>query len=99
LSTALAQPASSQISITRDDSGTATGDESRIYFADFSRLLYGEDGGLRIDVSREASYNVSGTAVHAFQRDQTVVRLISSHDFAAKYRGMAISIIKAVDWA
>lgn len=90
---------SSQVSITRDDSGGGTGDESRVYFADFSRLLYGEDGGLEVEVSREASYNVSGTQYNAFQRGQTLVKVTGFHDFAARHRGAEIAIIKAVDWA
>lgn len=60
--------------------------ESEIYFADFGDCYIGEDQQLVISFSQEASYNDgAGNWVSAFQRDQTLVRVIAKHDFGPRH--------------
>ncbi|MCC3681194.1 phage major capsid protein, partial [Staphylococcus epidermidis] len=58
------------------------GDETEIYFVNFADMMIGEDMDLVIDFSKEAAYkDGAGNWVSAFQRDQTLVRVIAKHDF------------------
>lgn len=60
--------------------------ETEIYFANFADLYIGEDTSLAIAISTEASYkDGAGNTVSAFQRDQTLVRVISKHDFGPRH--------------
>jgi len=64
----------------------AGGDESEIYFVNFADLMIGEDMSLVMDISKEASYkDANGDMVSAFQRDQTLVRVIAKHDFGPRH--------------
>ncbi|MGV6473500.1 phage major capsid protein [Azotobacter vinelandii] len=62
------------------------GDESEIYFVNFADCYIGEVENLVISFSQEASYNDgAGNWVSAFQRDQTLVRVIAKHDFGPRH--------------
>jgi HK97 family phage major capsid protein len=62
------------------------GNESEIYFVNFSDCYIGEDMSLAIAISTEASYkDADGKTVSAFQRDQTLIRVISKHDFGPRH--------------
>lgn len=62
------------------------GDESEIYFVNFADMMIGEDMDLVIDFSKEAAYkDANGNMVSAFQRDQTLVRVIAKHDFGPRH--------------
>lgn len=62
------------------------GNESEIYFINFSDCYIGEDMSLAIAISTEASYkDADGKTVSAFQRDQTLIRVISKHDFGPRH--------------
>lgn len=62
------------------------GDESEIYFVNFADMMIGEDMALVIDFSKEAAYkDGGGNMVSAFQRDQTLVRVIAKHDFGPRH--------------
>lgn len=64
----------------------AGGDESEIYFVDFSDCYIGETGQLSIAYSTEASYkDAGGNVVSAFQRDQTLIRVIAHNDFGVRH--------------
>lgn len=64
----------------------AGSNESEIYFADFADCYIGEEQGLIISFSNEASYKDGGGEwVSAFQRDQTLVRVIAKHDFGPRH--------------
>ncbi|HCA25251.1 MAG TPA: phage major capsid protein [Pseudomonas sp.] len=64
----------------------AGSNESEIYFADFADCYIGEEQGLIISFSQEASYkDGAGEWVSAFQRDQTLVRVIAKHDFGPRH--------------
>lgn len=74
------------------------GDESEIYFVDFSDCYIGETGQLSIAYSTEATYKTgAGDVVSAFQRDQTLIRLIDHHDFGLRHvESVAVGV--AVKW-
>lgn len=77
--------------------GTGT-NESEIYFTDFGDCFIGEDGQLRIDYSSEATYkDGEGNVISAFQRDQTLVRVITSHDFGPRHVE-SIAVMTGVTW-
>lgn len=61
-------------------------DESEIYFVNFADMMIGEDMQLSIAYSTEASYkDGNGNTVSAFQRDQTLIRVIAKHDFGPRH--------------
>ncbi len=73
-------------------------DESEIYFVDFSDCYIGETGQLSLAYSNEASYkNTAGETVSAFQRDQTLIRLIDHHDFGVRH-AESVAVGVAVKW-
>ncbi|MGV3679678.1 MAG: phage major capsid protein [Acidovorax sp.] len=72
--------------------------ESEIYFVNFADCYIGEDMGLVIAYSNEASYkDGAGNTVSAFQRDQTLVRVIAKHDFGPRHVE-SIVVAKKVTW-
>lgn len=74
------------------------GSESEIYFADFADCFIGEDDAMVIDFSKEATYKDSaGNLVSAFQRDQTLVRVIAKHDFGPRHIE-SVAILTQVVW-
>jgi HK97 family phage major capsid protein len=71
---------------------------SEIYFVDFNDCFIGEDENLMIDYSKEASYkDTDGNMVSAFQRDQTLVRVIAKHDFGPRHVE-SVAILTGVTW-
>lgn len=76
----------------------ADGDETEIYFANFADLMIGEEMDLVIDLSKEATYkDGNGNVVSAFQRDQTLIRVIAKHDFGPRHVESVVVAI-GVDW-
>lgn len=76
----------------------ADGDETEIYFVNFADMMIGEDMELVIDLSKEAAYkDGSGNMVSAFQRDQTLIRVIAKHDFGPRHVESIVVAI-GVDW-
>ncbi|MCS3467402.1 HK97 family phage major capsid protein [Pseudomonas sp. JUb42] len=74
------------------------GDASEIYFADFADCFIGEDDAMVIDFSKEATYkDANGNVVSAFQRDQTLVRVIAKHDFGPRHVE-SIAVLTDVVW-
>lgn len=64
----------------------AGGDETEFYFVNFADMMIGEDMDLTISFSNEASYkDAEGNMVSAFQRDQTLVKVIAKHDFGPRH--------------
>ena len=76
----------------------AGSDESEIYFGDYSDCYIGETGELLLAYSTEASYkDANGDTVSAFQRDQTLVRVINHNDFGPRHvESFAVGV--AVKW-
>lgn len=76
----------------------AGANQSEIYFADFGDLFIGETEQLRIDYSSEATYkDTDGNVVSAFQRDQTLVRVITYNDFGPRHVE-SIAMADQVTW-
>lgn len=72
--------------------------ESEIYFVNFADIYIGEDQQLVIAYSNEASYkDGAGNTVSAFQRDQTLVRVIAKHDIGPRHVE-SIVVAKQVTW-
>jgi HK97 family phage major capsid protein len=72
--------------------------ESEIYFADFGDLFIGEAETLEIDYSKEATYkDGEGNVISAFQRDQTLIRVIAKNDFGPRHVE-SIAVLSAVKW-
>ena len=59
--------------------------EAGIWLADFSEFLWGVTYDISLDVSREGSYTSGGTVYNAFERDETLIRLITEHDFNVRH--------------
>lgn len=77
---------------------SASGNGSEIYFVDFNEMIIGESLNMSVSVSQEAMYNDgSGNQVSAFQRDETLIRIITENDFAARHVE-AIAVINGVTW-
>jgi len=55
------------------------------WLGDFSELLWGVSYDLSLEISREGSYSVGGTSYNAFERDETLIRLICEHDFNVRH--------------
>ena len=72
-------------------------DESEITLTDFAHVLFGDTQEMTLDVSREATYDVSGTLHSAFSKNQTVIRLVGSHDVDVRYDA-AVTTLTAVKW-
>ncbi|MBZ4023256.1 phage major capsid protein [Rhodobacter sp. TJ_12] len=74
-------------------------DETEVMFADFSYLMIGESGVLRIAQSTEAAYlDAGGQMQSAFANDQTLMRAIAEHDFAPEH-DVALAGLQGVGWA
>lgn len=58
---------------------------TKVILGDFSEFLWGEQLGMEVALSREASYTESGVQVSAFERDESVMRVISIVDFNARH--------------
>lgn len=71
--------------------------ESEISFTNFGHVLFGDTQEMTLDVSREATYDVSGTLHSAFSKNQTVIRLVGSHDVDVRYDA-ACATLTAVKW-
>jgi len=75
----------------------AGGNESEVYFGDFSQLLIGDTEAVTIASSDTAAYDDAGTIRSAFSNDETVVRLIAEHDTGTRYAA-AFAMLTGVTW-
>ena len=83
-----------QVPINLGDAGK----ESEIYFTDFGDVFIGEAETLEIDYSKEATYkDAGGEVVSAFQRDQTLIRVIAKNDFGPRHVE-SIAVLSGVTW-
>lgn len=62
-----------------------TGKPVDIFFGDWSEFIIGEEMGLEIDASKEASWWDGSALQSAFSRDETVIRVIAKHDFGLRH--------------
>jgi len=71
--------------------------ESEIYFVNMEDVIIGESGGMEIEVDASASYTEGSSLVSAFERDETLVRAITHHDFAVAHEE-GVAIKTGVTW-
>ena len=62
-----------------------------------SEILFGEAPGVEVRVSDQGSYTEGETLVSAFERNQSLVRVILHHDFVMRH-DEPLAIISQVDW-
>lgn len=70
---------------------------SELYLIDMFEAIIGENQNVEIAASTEAAYDDGGTVRAAFSLDQTVVRIISRHDFALRH-DLGAHILDDVRW-
>jgi len=80
-------------------SSGATGNGSEVYFVDFAEMVIGESMNLSVAISMDATYTdpATGTPVSAFQRDLTLIRIITENDFGPRHVE-AIAVLDGVTW-
>jgi HK97 family phage major capsid protein len=75
----------------------STGNQSEIYLVDMADAVIGDTLNVIVDASDVAAYyGTDGHVVSAFQRDQTLFRVISEHDFNMRHlQSLAIGLTPA----
>lgn len=73
------------------------GDQSEMYLVDMADMIIGESLTPRIDSSPLAAYHDGSSVVSAYSKDETVIRIISEHDFVAR-REDSVAVLQMVDW-
>lgn len=71
--------------VTNQIAATGANLATDIFFGDFAEFLIGEDMGLEMMASTEATYQDGNELVSAFSRDQTVIKVTSKHDFGVRH--------------
>lgn len=60
--------------------------ESELYLVDFADVVIGEMSTLSVSVSQEATYtNSAGQTVSAWDRDETVIKVLQHHDMVVRH--------------
>lgn len=77
---------------------SGAGNDTEVYFADFSSLVIAESTSLEVSVYEGGAFNDGTGIVSGISSDQTVIRTLARHDFGARQRGQEISVITGVDW-
>lgn len=77
----------------------ASSNTSEIYLVDMDEFIIADVPGLMIDASQEASYSSDGSTLtnSAFDRDETVIRIIAEHDCNIKHTAAA-AVLTAVPY-
>jgi HK97 family phage major capsid protein len=71
--------------VTNQIGSAGTNLATDIFFGDFAEFLIGEEMGLEMLASNEATYQDGGELVSAFSRDQTVIKVTAKHDFGVRH--------------
>lgn len=58
---------------------------TNIILADWSEFIFGSEVDFEMMSSQEAAYDIGGQMVSAFSNDQTVLRVLSKHDFGVRH--------------
>jgi HK97 family phage major capsid protein len=75
------------------------GTETKVYFANFQRgLVLGQSSDMEVEMFPNGTYYNGSSVVSGVSTYQSVARIVSRHDFGARYRGQEIAIIEAVKW-
>jgi len=80
-------------------SGGAVGIGSEIYLVDWDHWLLGQNLPLEVAISSEATYTdpSSGNHLNAFERDETLIRMIVENDLAPMH-AVAVSVLDGCTW-
>lgn len=73
------------------------GDESVVALMDFRHILYGEEAGITVKTSDQASIDVNGTVVHLWQQNMEAILTETQHDFGLRHV-RAVAKTHAVRW-
>jgi HK97 family phage major capsid protein len=85
--------------LTGDAAGSGTGNKARVYVADFSTLVIGENEAPQVEFQRGAAYkDASGVVQSGFSNNESALAIFERHDFGCLYRGKEGVIIDSVDW-
>jgi HK97 family phage major capsid protein len=79
-----------------ENTGTGT-DETVLALVNFDDVLFGEEEGLRVDASDQATIDNSGTLVHLFQQNMMALLAEMEHDFGLQ-RAPSVVKLTAVRW-
>ena len=71
---------------------------SEIYFVDMADFIIADTYNVVVDASDVASYNPGGGMVSAFQRDQSLFRVIAEHDCNMRHL-QSLVVLLTQDWA
>ena len=82
-------PIATTTQLTIDSTGPTN---NYMYLVEFPECIIGDAMTMRIDASTEAAYDVSGTLVSPFSRDEVVIRAICMHDFGMRHTGSAAAL-------
>lgn len=77
----------------------ASANQSELYLVDFADVIIGDAEQTTLAISKEASYidPSTGTLVSAFSRNQTLIRVVSAHDFGIRHDASVV-ILTALAW-
>ena len=76
---------------------TGTG-QTEVTFADFSRILFGEDGPMKVDTFDGGAYSVGGTVYSGISQNETVMRVMLDTDLQARHGGQEIAVLQNCEW-
>jgi HK97 family phage major capsid protein len=66
--------------------GTDAHQLTKVILADWSEFIFGSEIDFEMMSSQEAAYDIGGgTMVSAFSNDQTIIRVLSKHDFGVRH--------------
>ncbi len=71
--------------VTNQITNTGANLASDVFFGDFNEFIIGEEMGMEMMASTEATYVDGGELVSAFSRDQTVIKVTNKHDFGVRH--------------
>jgi HK97 family phage major capsid protein len=73
--------------------------QSEIYLADMDEFVIADVPGIEIDASGDASYSTDGSTLtnSAFDRDETLIRVIAEYDANIKHAASAV-VMGSVPW-
>lgn len=81
-----------------DNLGGGT-NESEVYLVEAAHVILADSLDMQVATTTEGSYtDANGVSQNAFDRDETVVRMITEHDLGVDY-DKAIAILTAVTWS
>lgn len=95
-------PENTTIEDTQNPGQFLTVPNTEMYLVDFADAVIGESMQLAIDVSTEASYDIftwdqGRVPISAFTHDQTLIRVITEHDFVMRHPE-SVAVITEIKW-